>query len=280
MGVRLVLIVLIAGAVWGQIPAARSEFEVADVRANKSEGSAAPTQILNRDGIPVAIQLNSNGIASLLEEPFAPSGRVSLRYVTMRMLITIAYKKEIVRDEFLTGGPSWIDSDRFDLIAKAPASTSMETERLMIQAVPGERFHLQVHREQRPMPIYALVVAKGGPKLQPAASAGEAGCELPDSRGPGDGGRHLVCTNMTMADLVKELPDLAPDYMDKAVVEQTSLTGTYDFGLDWVARRNLDALGGLSMFGSIEKLGLKLEERKLPMPTIVIDHVDRTPTEN
>jgi uncharacterized protein (TIGR03435 family) len=85
---------------------------------------------------------------------------------------------------------------------------------------------------------------------------------------------------MTMPDLVKELPDLAPDYMDKTVVDQTGLTGTYDFMLDWVSRRDLDAVGGVAMFGAVEKLGLKLEERKQPMPTIVIDHVDRTPAEN
>jgi uncharacterized protein (TIGR03435 family) len=255
-----------AASAWGQ------QFEVADVRVNKAEGAAVPVQVLNRDGIPVAIQVNPNGISKLLEEPFAPSGRVSLRYITMRMLITIAYKKEILRDEYLTGGPSWIDSDHFDVVAKAPPNTPLETERLMLQAVLAERFHLQIHREQRPMPVFVLVTGKGGLKLQKAAGTGNADCNQVK--------RSRECTNMTMPDLVKELPDLAPDYIDRTVVDQTGLTGAYDFGLEWVARRNLDEAGGFSVFGAIEKLGLKLEERKLPMTTIVMDRVDRTPTEN
>jgi uncharacterized protein (TIGR03435 family) len=264
----------LAAAVWGQ------QFEVADIRVNKAEGAAVPVQVLNGDGVPVAIQFYPNGISHLLEEPFAPSGRVSLRYITMRMLITIAYKKEVIRDEFLTGGPKWIDSDHFDLIAKAPPGTPMDTERLMIQAVLAERFHLQIHREQRPMTIYALVVAKGGPKLQNAAGTGEADCDRVGEQGPDAGGTHMACTNTKMTDLAKALPDLAPGYVRSTVVDQTGLSGNYDFKLDWVARRNLDETGGLTIFESIEKLGLKLEERKLPMPVIVIDRVDRTPTDN
>jgi uncharacterized protein (TIGR03435 family) len=259
-----------AGAAWGQ------QFEVAAVRVNQAEGAAVPMQILNRDGIPVEItQYNPNGVSKLAEEPFAPSGRVTLRYVTMRMLITIAYKKEIIRNEFLSGGPNWIDSDHFDVTAKGPPGAPMETERLMMQALLAERFHLQIHREQRPTEVYSLVVAKGGPKLQKAAGSGAADCDR-----MGDRGSHVACTNMTMADLVKALPDLGPGYIDGAVVDQTGLAGAYDFGLDWVVKRNLEVTGGPTLFEAVEKLGLKLEERKLPMPTIVIDHVDRVPTEN
>jgi uncharacterized protein (TIGR03435 family) len=75
----------------------------------------------------------------------------------------------------------------------------------------------------------------------------------------------VACTNMKMADLVAALPDLAPDYMDRTAVDQTGLSGAYDFGLDWVWRRNLDTAGGLTIFGAIEKLGLKLEERRQPI---------------
>jgi uncharacterized protein (TIGR03435 family) len=263
-------IFLMAAAAWGQ------QFEVADVRVNKAEGAAAPVQVLNEDGIPVEIQPNPNGISHLLEEPFTESGRVSLRYITMRMLIAIAYKKEIVSGEFLSGGPSWIDSDHFDLIAKALPKTPLDTERLMIRAVLAERFHLQIHRERKPMPVYALVVGKSGPRLQKAAGSGAADCRAVAERGPD----HLVCTDMKMPDLAKALPNLAPDYLDKIVVDQTGLSGTYDFGLDWAARRNLDETGGVTIFGAVEKLGLKLEERKAPMPTIVIDRMDRTPAEN
>jgi uncharacterized protein (TIGR03435 family) len=63
--------------------------------------------------------------------------------------------------------------------------------------------------------------------------------------------------------------------VDKTVVDQTGLTGSYDFRLDWMARNNIDAVGGLTMFAALEKLGLKLEAKKLALPVVVIDHVEK-----
>jgi uncharacterized protein (TIGR03435 family) len=75
--------------------------------------------------------------------------------------------------------------------------------------------------------------------------------------------------------LADGLPDLAPGYINKPVVDQTGLTGAYDFHLDWAAPKFIDETGGLTMFGAIEKLGLKLGNKKLSLPTVVIDHLER-----
>ena len=83
-----------------------------------------------------------------------------------------------------------------------------------------------------------------------------------------------------MIDLGKRLQSLAPAYVDREVVDQTGIDGTYDLKLNWVSRTTIDQQGGLSMFGALEKmLGLKLEERKIPMSVVVIDHVEKLPEE-
>jgi uncharacterized protein (TIGR03435 family) len=205
---------------------------------------------------------------SLLSGQLHPSGLVTLRNATMKQLIQLAYK-EIVSDEYLTRGPDWLDSDRFDLVAKAPPNTSADTERVMIQPVLAQRFHLSIHREQKAMAAYALVAGKRGPKLQPAASSGDPEC------GPGqvvDGRAHLICHSVTMAFLADRLPG----YLRRPVKDLTDIKGTYDFQLTWAGPQPSPTLSD-----ALDKdLGLKLEERKFPMPVIVIDRVDRVPTEN
>jgi uncharacterized protein (TIGR03435 family) len=162
----------------GQTPAAKPEFDAASVRVNHSGANGPETVVITNprgNGTPIEVLIYANGDVSR-ETALAPGGAVTLRFVTLRQLITQAYLKEISRDEYLTGGPSWLDADRFDLIAKAPPSTSIDTERLMIQTVLAARFHLALHREQKPMPVYALTIGKRGLKLQ-AAGSGARGCK-------------------------------------------------------------------------------------------------------
>lgn len=206
-----------------------------------------------------------------------PGGRVSVRNITMKELIEQSYKAGGI-----AGGPNWLDSDRFDIIAKAPPNTSEDTLRLMLQSLLAERFKLEIHREQKPMTVYALVAAKGGPKLQAASGSGPPKC------GPGQGAEgqnHMVCANFSMADLTSWLPTrIAPSYIDRPIVDLTGLKGTYDIKLDWVPRPpvgSTDVAAGATVFDALEKqLGLKLEERKPPMPVIFIDHIERVPAEN
>jgi uncharacterized protein (TIGR03435 family) len=285
---------------WGQTPAA-PEFEAAAVRVSKPDSNAPETTLITNPrggGAPAEVLIYPDGNVSR-QPVFAPSGTVTLRYVTLRQLITQAYIKEITRDEYLTGGPGWLDSDRFDLMAKAPPGTSIETERLMIQKLLANRFHLALHREQRSLPVYALVVGKKGLKLKPAAGSGTPACKIAADFSRDDkpaleeqGQRGWVCTNMTMTELSNQLPRLALGTIDRLLIDKTGIQGAYDFQLGW----RVPALGPdapravtpaqqvdqrLAMFAALDQqLGLRVEEQKQPVPVIVIDRVDRVPAGN
>jgi uncharacterized protein (TIGR03435 family) len=253
------LLLLLSNGGFGQPPAAKPEFEVADIRQNKSNDTEAYERVL-------------------------PGGEISARNIPMKELLKFAYN---IRDEQLGSGPAWLGSDRFDITGKATPGAPDDTLRLMLQSLLEKEFKLTVHQEQRPMDVYALIVGKGGPKLQKAAGSGNRDCRRrvgggqdPAAKDMPPGQAELVCTNMTMADLAEALPQFAPGYADHAVVDLTNIKGAYDLKLEWVSRLVIDQ-GGLTMFDAVDKqLGLKLEARKLPMPFLVIDHVEKLAGDN
>ncbi len=128
------------------------------------------------------------------------------------------------------------------------------------------------------MSAYALIVTKNPLKLQDAASD-KTGCIPVGPQGADAGGRHEQCGNMSMQELAHALPNLAPQYITQPVVDQTGLSGIFDFKLDWQPALLVDAAGGVTIFGALEKIGLKLESKKLPVPVLVIDHIEK-PVEN
>jgi uncharacterized protein (TIGR03435 family) len=232
---------------FGQAPAPRQEFEAAVMKLNTSGQTDASFKML-------------------------PSGLFSATNIRMIDIFQFAFK---VRNETTVGVPGWFNSDRFDVTGRAEANSKEDTFREMLGTLLMQEFKLKVHIQPTEMSAYALVVGKGGPKLAKAAGTDEPTCKPLGDQGPQFGGAHRACTNLKMSDLAEALPDLAPGYVTKTVVDQTGLTGSYDFRLDWVGRNNIDTVGGLTMFGAVEKLGLKLEEKKLTLPVVVIDHVER-----
>jgi uncharacterized protein (TIGR03435 family) len=258
-GVSLTL--LLSGLLPGQSTTTAPVFEVADVHVSPSGTSQG-------DG------------------GFMPGGRFELRGATMLDLITIAYG---VEPEMVVGGPGWLNSDRFDVIAKAPsAKASEETLRAMLKALLVDRFKLVAREDKRDMPVFVLTVGKTagkkGLKLQTAAKPGEPST----SRGEGDPGlNHRLCKSFTMADLAELLPQVANNFVNHPVVDETNLKGSYDFQLDWMgmgpyrkAKANPDGPTPVSAFDAVEKLGLHLEEQKRPMPVIVVEQANQTPTPN
>ena len=157
----------------------------------------------------------------------------------------------------------------------------------MLRHFLEREFKIVDHEERRPMDVYALVAAKGGPKLQKSAGPGERNCKRivgdsgdPDAKGLSSIEAGSLCVNMTLSNLADMLPEMAGAYIDRMVVNQTGLEDRYDFKLFWVGRANIDQ-GGLTIFEAIEKqLGLKLEARKIPMPVMVIDHIEKLPEQN
>jgi len=159
----------------------------------------------------------------------------------------------------------------------------------MLQKLLVDRFHLVVHREEKVEKVYAMVVAKGGHKLKAADGSGEAVC-IP-SIGD-DNVYHRDCHNTTMARLAEQLASFAPRFFEgRPVVDATDLKGAWDFRLDWTplsgglaglqAAPGQEFDTGTTIFRTMEKnLGLRLEQQERPMPIIVIDRMDRVPTEN
>jgi uncharacterized protein (TIGR03435 family) len=217
------------------------------------------------------------------------NGRYVDRDETMLQLIEGAYG---VDEDNVAGGPGWVSSDLFDVIAKVPDGTTPATAKLMVQALLADRFGLVLRHDTRPLPRYVLSVDKGGSKLKPAAGSGDPSC-VPQPP-PGGGGRgpvdpasipniKVICRNLTPADIATNLRQMAGGYLDHAVIDSTKLDGLWDFDLEWTGRGQLAAKGadGISVFDAVSKqLGLKLELQNVPLPALAIGSVNRTPTPN
>jgi uncharacterized protein (TIGR03435 family) len=203
------------------------------------------------------------------------AGQLNMENVAIRKMTLMAYGIPDDRTYALVG-PAWLGEEHFDIVARYPGGTPQEQVRLMLQNMLAERFKLALHRETRQLPEYALVVAKGGPRIEPV----EAGQSATNGR-PG----RLESTKITM----QKLADLFAKMVGMPVTNETGLTGAYTFTLEWApdetTRLEPDAppspSGKPSLFAALqEQLGLKLEGRKGPVEVLVVDHIDRTPTEN
>ena len=198
---------------------------------------------------------------------FTSGGGFAATNATLKGLIESAYD---VRDFQISGGPGWLDSDRYDLTAKSSPGASGTTNetRQRLQSLLSERFQLRVHRETKDLPEYALVVGKGGAKLREGEPAnGPAGIQRECGRMTGTG---ASIANLTVY-LSRQL--------DRPAVDKTDLAGRYDFQFSWTpdsgpcAGASSDAP---SLFTALqEELGLKLESTKGPVEVIVVDGAEK-----
>ncbi len=277
------LIILLAAAlVTAQTD--RPKFEVASVKP-----AAA--------GAPSSARLAARSTASLrpaspVPTPAPPTpGAVPTTFrmtgATLKALIISAYHV----GDYQISGPGWMGSERYDVSAKAPEGAPQSQVPLMLQSLLAERFKLALHRETKDMSVYGLVVAKGGPKLTETTSPAPAGWppSMPPGMlvtGRGAGGRVSLMGQMTLEGLVQSiLPHLG-----RPVVDFTGLKGTYYIKLDWTgaaapvaeAEATPSPLDpGDSIFAVLEtNLGLRLEKRNAPVEVLIIDHAEKTPTEN
>ncbi len=236
----------------------------------------------------------------------ADAGMLRYTNVSLRDCIRVAYR---VKD-FQVQGPDWIGSARFDITAKLPDGSSKDQIPEMLQSLLADRFKLALHRETKEHPIYALVVAKGGPKLTPAeAAAGDA--PAPAANPSKDGvprgammmlidpaGMHLRASSATLANLAEMISHVC----ERPVVDSTGITGQYDFdlifspetmrGMPGPMRAMPPAAAGErlpadspaeragSIYDAVQRYGLKLEPRKAPLEIVIVDRIEKTPTEN
>jgi len=233
-------------------------------------------------------------------------GKFNTQNEPLMGLIKFAYN--LKSDDQLLGAPGWIGSKGFDIDAKEDAAFVEEAKtlppeqriariKLMVQALLAERFHLQVNRETRELPVYALVVAKGGPKMTatPApdlsrTSATPPAPGDPPARRRGSGVRSIGHGDLTglaaTMDLLTSVLSNQPETSGRLVVDKTGLTGNYDWTLKWTPEKSESTVGGgsgaasaeeagPSFFTAIqEQLGLKLESQKAPVPVVVIAHIE------
>jgi uncharacterized protein (TIGR03435 family) len=213
-------------------------------------------------------------------------GKYVNRDATMLNLIEAAYG---VTDDAVSGGPGWVSSDLFDVIAKVPDGTTLEAGNLMLRGLLAERFNLVARNDTSPVPRYVLSVGKGGSKLKTASGSGNPGCQQQPQAGgaPGDPASvpniKVACHGLTAAQIADNLHQMANGYLDHDVIDSTKLDGLWDFDLEWTGRGALAAKGadGISVFDAVDKqLGLKLELQNVPMPSLVIASVNRKPSGN
>jgi uncharacterized protein (TIGR03435 family) len=253
---RVSNIVLLSSLIWlvrvfGQSPETPPTFDVADVHTSKPGTTEWMANFLN-------------------------AGRVEERGATMLNLITVAYQ---VENDRVIGGPPWLDTDRFDISAKAAPTTQQDTLRVMLQALLAERFTLVIRKEERPLPIFVLTVGKRGLNLK--ESAGDSASRCAVSGGPTEMPT-TTCQHMTMAQLAQRLRGMSTGYIDDPVVDKTGLTGAYDFTLSFTQRFRLrKSTGGTTIFDAVDKqLGLKLEAQEQPGTVVLLEHVNQKPTDN
>ncbi len=221
--------------------------------------------------------------------PFKDGGtlhgdRYIVHQATMLDLISAAYGLD---NENVQGGPSWLEQDRYDVIAKASATTSKDNLKLMLQALLAERFNLVVHTGSKPMPAYALIVAKDKPKMTESDGTATADCQYqPPPPNQPSGTISLIvfsCHNTTMETFAEDLHNWAGGYLSNPVFDATGLKGSWDFDIKWTNKGQLQRAGadGISIFDAVEKeLGLKLDLKTAPRPVLIVDSVNEKPTAN
>jgi uncharacterized protein (TIGR03435 family) len=196
-------------------------------------------------------------------------GRIRAQSITLNRCIREAYA---IGPHQLVGGPGWLDSDRWEIEARAGQRVDDDAVlMLMLRKLLADRFSLALHRETRSLPAYLLEIDRKGPKMQ-KADPGDSDTELHGGRG----GPTTLEAKKTDMDALAEI---LGGRMDRKVVNRTGLQGTFNFSLHWMAdimRNRDDGADDVSIFTAVgEQLGLRLRTARAPVEVFVIDHVER-----
>jgi uncharacterized protein (TIGR03435 family) len=255
------LIAVGGGGGWAQTAAAGNSpaFEVSAVRVNRTGSNRSESDYSN--------------------------GRYTATNITVKNVMEYsAFGLPAAR---IVDGPKWIDNERFDIQAKVDGPTAASLEKMghaqreellhiLVQQLLADRFHLRTHWETREMPVYVLVPAKKGAKLQKAAKADE-GADTSESDG------RLDANHITLDGLAQTLTQELAYELGRVVLNRTGIPGRYDVRLRWTPQAQTAAAAADAppeIFTAMEEqLGLKLEPSKGPVEVLVIDSADE-PTEN
>lgn len=198
-------------------------------------------------------------------------GGVTMLNVSLKAVVQWAYHMQSIQ----VVGPDWIDSNRYDIVAKAPGPASNQQLRQMVQTLLADRFKLAFRRETKEMQAYVVTVAKSGHKMKPSEGDGEMDAK------PTGKGLIIAFTHVTLA----QLAEMASSPLQGVVVDQTGLKGAWDFTLDasnFVGQPPADPQEAIGMIIQIlnEQLGIKIDQKRVPAEMIVVEHAEKTPTGN
>lgn len=216
----------------------------------------------------------------------SPGGMFTATNVTLKALIQQAYE---VRDFQISGGPGWLDTQRYDIAAKSNLNGASDDEMrkmtdqqrdaikaqflLKLRMLLADRFQLKIHRETKELPVYALTVARNGPKIKIAVDDDATRSSLGIRRG--DAGKAQIRgIRVPLANLVRILSD----QVGRSVMDKTELNGNYDFKMTFTPDMGLQgpAGDGPSIFTALqEQLGLRLESEKGPVEVLVVDSAQK-----
>jgi uncharacterized protein (TIGR03435 family) len=271
---RVLAIVLLAGSALlsAQAPGSASAdmpaFEVASVKRNTSGSMNVRSSTL-------------------------PNGTYVAANAPLRSIILMAYQ---LRPYQLIGGPGWLDSDRFDVNARAPAQAPASDLLLMLRTLLADRFALATHAETREHPIYALVLARNDGRLGPGLRPSTSTCPAPPGTAPvasqpaqrprcgitmSTAKGTLLGGGRTMAELAAALAMFA---IDRPIVDRTGVSGRFEIDLEWTPQvlqsatpdgGAATASDGPSIFTALtSQLGLRLQSTRGPVEVLVIDRVE------
>jgi len=281
---------LVASAVFGQGARQSPEFEVASVKPAAPQTGGTFVGVRGGPGTPDAT-------------------RISYVNESLRNLLTEAYGLKA----YQVAGPDWIDTERYDIVAKVADGATKDEVRVMLQNLLADRFRTILHHEAREFPIFELTVAKSGSKLKQSSSVPPAATEskasgpigsdgfpqLPPGATAMMGAMHNGVSRLIAGrQTVEALARVLENEVGSRVVDKTGLTGIYDFTLDYVRDpgRAISQFKGLPSGAAAtvedlpdapgistalqEQLGLRLEKAKGPLDVIVVDQASKTPTNN
>ena len=243
-----------------------------------AQNSAPPA--FDAASVKINPQFSLNNRATWLNTLDTTPGSLTIRNFNLAMIVAWAY--HVQRPQ--VSGPAWIDSQRYDIFAKAGRTVSEDELRQMLQGLLVERFKLAVHRESRRLDVLAMLLPKAGHKMTPSQTEGPAQNRQDPVRG-------MVLEGVDLGEFANEL---SRD-VEVPVVDMTGLKGRFDFTFNvqkYVAALRARVMAGGKPIGESDarvmvmqdilagELGLQLEPRQAPVDVIAIDHAEKSPVEN
>ena len=218
-----------------------------------------------------AIRLNANPGPQMTFGPELRNGRVTASNVTLKRMLAVAYGMTEPR----VFGPGWLEKDHFDLAGTSPRGVPENQLKPMLQTLLQDRFKLTAHLETREMPVYFLVIAKGGVKM----------AVYPKPERPLEGPAYRGFPQLRGSGTTSDIADRMTFFVNQPVIDKTGLKERYNFFLTYAPLSpqgdNNPEFGPPDIFTAIQKqMGLKLEAGKDNVEVVVVDHMEQQPTEN